>query len=191
MQAERTDPRIVRTAHACETAIVELASERPISQVTIADLADRAGVTRATFYNHYSSPLELLIHVLLVDLEGAHRVEEERRAEGDYSAAQMLRLTTADVAAHIELFQALYRHAVRDAADGGVYEALVRHFADYALTFLTRCTHPDLPDVDHQVVAQFVAHGFAGAIKVWLGDDTLTTAEFVDAAVAAAPVWWS
>ena len=56
---------------------------------------------------------------------------------------------------------------------------------------LARCTHPHLPDKNHQVIAQFVAHGFAGAIKVWLGDDTLTTAEFVDAAVAAAPVWWS
>jgi AcrR family transcriptional regulator len=189
--AEHIDPRVTRTTRACEQAIVELASRRPISQITVAELADRAGVTRATFYNHYSSPLELLIRVLLVDLESAHRVEEQRRAEGDYSAAQMLRLTTADVAAHIERFKALYQHAVRDAADGGVYEALVRHFADYALTFLARCTHPDLPDVDHQVVAQFVAHGFAGAIKVWLGDDTLTEADFVDAAVAAAPVWWS
>jgi AcrR family transcriptional regulator len=153
--------------------------------------ADRAGVTRATFYNHYSSPLELLIQVLLVDLEHAHRLEEERRAEGDYSAAQMLRLTTADVAEHIERFKALYQHAVRDPADGAVYEALVRHFADYALAFIARCTHPDLPDANHQVVAQFVAHGFAGAIKAWLSDDTLSKADLVDAAVASAPVWWS
>ena len=170
---------------------MELASQRPISQITVADLADRARVTRATFYNHYSSPLELLIQVLLVDLERAHRLEEERRAHGNYSAAEMLRLTTSDVAEHIERFKALYQHTVRDPADGAVYEALVRHFADYALAFIARCTHPDLPDVNHQVVAQFVAHGFAGAIKAWLSDDTLTTADLVDAAVAAAPVWWS
>ena len=93
-------------------------------------------MTRATFYNHYSSPLELLIQVLLVDLERAHRLEEERRAEGTYSPAQMLRLTTADVAEHIERFKALYQHAANDAADGAVYEALVRHFADYALLLL-------------------------------------------------------
>jgi len=188
---DRLDPRIIRTAHACEQAVVELASQRPVSKVTVAELADRAGVTRTTFYNHYSSPLDPLIQVLFADLERAHRLEDERRAEGGYSAAQMLRLTTADVAAHIERFQALYRHAVRDAADGGVYEALVRHFTEYARAFIARCTHPHLPDKNHQVIAQFVAHGFAGAIKVWLGDDTLTTAEFVDAAVAAAPVWWS
>ena len=54
--AERIDPRIARTAQACQGAIVELAAERPISQVTIADLAKGAGVTRATFYNHYTTP---------------------------------------------------------------------------------------------------------------------------------------
>ncbi len=67
---------------------MELASEQPISQVTVADLAERARVTRATFYNHYASPLELLIQVLLADLQCAHLHEEERRAEGGLSAAQ-------------------------------------------------------------------------------------------------------
>jgi AcrR family transcriptional regulator len=188
---ERADPRVIRTTEACEKAIVELASQRPISQITVAELADRAGVTRATFYNHFNSPLDLLIQVLLVDLERVHGLEEERRAEGDYSAAQMLRLANADVAEHIERFKALYQNAVRDPADGGVYEALVRHFADYALDFIARCTHPDLPDANHQMVAQFVAHGFAGAIKAWLSDDTLSKEDFVLAAVASAPVWWS
>jgi AcrR family transcriptional regulator len=51
--ADRTDPRITRTEQAFEQAIVELAARRPVSQITVADLADRAGVTRATFYNRY------------------------------------------------------------------------------------------------------------------------------------------
>jgi AcrR family transcriptional regulator len=188
---DRTDPRIVRTAKACEVAIVELASERPISQVTIADLADRAGVTRATFYNHYTSPLELLIQVLLADLERVHRLEDERRTEGGRSAVEMLRLSIADVADHIERFKLVYLHAVNDPADGGVYEALVRHFTEYAVAFIAQCTHPALPDADHDVMAQFVAHGFAGAIKAWLSDSSVAKADLVGAAMACAPVWWS
>ena len=187
----RIDPRIVRTAQACEQAIVELASQRPVSQISVAELAERAGVTRATFYNRYSSPLELLIQVLFADLERAHRFEEARRAEGGYSPAQLLRLTTGEVADHIERFMAVYRHAVHDPADNGVYEALVRHFAEYSLAFIARCTHPDLPDTNHEVIAQFMAHGFAGAIKAWLRDDSVTRADLVDAAVACAPHWWS
>ena len=44
--AGRTDPRITRTVRALEQAIVELASQQPVSQITVADLADRARVTR-------------------------------------------------------------------------------------------------------------------------------------------------
>jgi AcrR family transcriptional regulator len=189
--ASRTDPRITRTVRALEQAIVELASQQPVSQITVADLADRAGVTRATFYNRYGSPLELLIQVLYADLDRGHRREDGRRAEGGYPAEQMLRLATGDVADHVERFMAVYQHALGDPADGGVYEALVRHFTDYSLAFISRCTHPDLPDASHQVIAQFVAHGFAGAIKAWLSDDSVTKSDLVEAAVACAPVWWS
>ncbi len=189
--AGRTDPRITRTVRALEQAIVELASQQPVSQITVADLADRAGVTRATFYNRYGSPMELLIQVLCADLDRGHRREDGRRAEGRYSAEQMLRLATGDVADHVERFTAVYQHALGDPADGGVYEALVRHFTDYSLAFISRCAHPDLPDTSHQVIAQFVAHGFAGAIKAWLSDDSVTKSDLVEAAVACAPVWWS
>jgi AcrR family transcriptional regulator len=189
--AERTDPRVARTEQALTQAIVELAVQRPVSQITVSDLADRAGVTRATFYNRYSSPLELLIEVLYADLDRGHRLEEARRAEGGYSPAQMLRLATGDVADHVDRFRAVYQHALHDPADRGVYEALVRHFTDYSQAFIARCTHPDLPDTNHQIIAEFVAHGFAGAIKAWLSDDSVTKTDLVEAAVACAPVWWS
>jgi AcrR family transcriptional regulator len=189
--AGRTDPRITRTDRAFAKAVVELASQRPVSQITVADLADRAGVTRATFYNRYSSPMELLIRVLYADLERSHRPEEVRRAEGGYSGEQMLRLATGDVAEHVERFKAVYQHALGDPADRGVYEALVRHFADYSLAFMARCTHPALPQTGHQVIAQFVAHGFAGAITAWLSQDSVTETDLVEAAVACAPAWWS
>jgi AcrR family transcriptional regulator len=187
----RTDPRITRTDQALAQAIVELAARQPVSQITVADLADRAGVTRATFYNRYGSPLELLIGVLYADLERVHRLEDARRADGRYSAVQMLRLATGDVADHVERFMAVYRHALRDPADDGVYEALVRHFTDYALAYMARSTRPDLPRANHRVMAQFVAHGFAGAIKAWLGDHSVTKTDLVEAAVACAPAWWS
>ena len=190
-KSRRTDPRISRTDQALAQAIVELAAQRPVSRITVADLADQAGVTRATFYNRYSSPLELLIQVLYADLERVHRLEDARRAEGRYSAVQMLRLATGDVADHVERFMAVYQHALHDPADDGVYEALVRHFTDYGMAFMARSTHPDLPGTNRRVMAQFVAHGFAGAIKAWLSDHSVTKTDLVEAAVACAPVWWS
>jgi AcrR family transcriptional regulator len=188
---DRTDPRITRTVHALEQAIVDLATEQPVSGITVAALAERAGVTRATVYNRCASPLDLLIQVLNADLDRGHHREEQLRAEGIHAAEEMLRLTVADVADHVERFQAVYRHAVQDPADHGVYDALVRHFADYALAFMARSIHPDVPRTNQAVVASFLAHGFAGAIAAWLSDDRLTKRDLVDAAVACAPPWWS
>jgi hypothetical protein len=37
-------------------------------------------------------------------------------------------------------------------------------FIDYSQVVLARCTHPDLPDTNHQAIAHFVSHGFAGSI---------------------------
>ena len=187
----RTDPRIVRTTRAFEEAIVELASQRPVSQITVAELADGAGVTRATFYNRYNTPLDPLITVLYDDLERGHRREEVWRAEGGYPGAQLVRMATAEVADHVERFEAVYRQALGDPADRGVYEALVRHFADYALDFMARGSHPGPPEVNRHVVAQFTAHGFAGAIKAWLRDESVSKDDLVDAAVACAPSWWT
>ena len=188
--AENTDPRAVRTVAALRRAVVELASEQPASRITVAALAGRAGVTRATVYNRYGSPLDALVAALYADLEAGHRLEDRRRAEG-VTGAELLRLAVAEVADHVERFAGVYHHALDDPADGGVYDALVRHFAGYALDYLARASGTDVPGADHRVMAQFLAHGFAGAIRAWLGDPSLTKDDLVTAAVACAPAWWA
>lgn len=186
----RTDPRVTRTTTALRQAVVELASQRPVSRITVAELAEHAGVTRATFYNRYATPLDPLIEALQADLETGHRREEQLRAEGR-PGYELLRLATAEVVDHVERFAPVYRRALAEPADGGVYDALVRHFADYALAFLARVDEDTLPRVSRPVAAQFLAHGFAGAIRAWLADPSVTKHDLVDAAVACAPTWWA
>ena len=102
-----------------------------------------------------------------------------------------MRLVISDVADHVERFLAVYRHALHDPADNGVYEALVRCFTDRSLAVIVRSAHPVLARANHQVIAQFFAHGFAGAIKAWLSDDSVTKTDLVEAAAACAPAWWT
>jgi AcrR family transcriptional regulator len=169
---------------------MDLASQRPVSQITVAELAERAGVTRATFYNRYSTPLDPLIEALYADLETGHRLDDQRRAEG-CPGPELLRLSVSEVADHVERFVAVYRHALADPADRGVYDALVRHFHHYAVSFLARAAAGSLHDVSREVTAQFLAHGFAGAINAWLSDPDVTKEDLVDAAIACAPAWWA
>lgn len=188
--SDRTDPRVTLTISALREAVVELAAQKPVSQIKVAELAERAGITRATFYNRYSTPLDPLIEVLYSDLETGHRLEDRYRAEG-HPGQMLLRLAITEVVDHVERFEAVYRNALGDPADRGVYDAMVRHFNAYALSFLTRVTDPELPDSGHEVIAQFLAHGFVGAIKAWLSDPDTTKEELVHATVACAPAWWA
>ena len=186
----RTDPRVARTTRALRQAMVELASRRPASRITVAELAERAGVTRATFYHRYSTPLDPLIEELHADLEAGHHLEEQHRAEG-WSGAELHRMAIAEVAGHVERFAPVYQQALGEPADRGVFDALVRHFDGYALRFLAHADEDVLPKVDHRLVAHFLAHGFAGAIRAWAGDPSATREDLVAATLACSPAWWA
>lgn len=51
----------------------EMAASRPAEQISVSELADRAGVSRRTFYRHAGSPVEFLSHLLAEE----HRELEE------------------------------------------------------------------------------------------------------------------
>lgn len=58
------DVRVERTRRALQQALLELAHERPFDELTIADIADRAGVNRSSYYQHYADRDELLADAL-------------------------------------------------------------------------------------------------------------------------------
>ncbi|MFF1659140.1 hypothetical protein [Streptomyces sp. NPDC058255] len=64
-------------------------------------------------------------------------------------------MTTAEVGDHVERFREIYRLSLTDPASSGVYDALVRHFNDYALEFMSRSSGPEIPDASRRVIAQF------------------------------------
>src|SRR5690606_24280240 len=58
-----TDQRIVRTRAALAQAVIAIAAERDFGEVTIAEIAERAGIGYATFFRHYRDKEELLADV--------------------------------------------------------------------------------------------------------------------------------
>ncbi|MEV7680022.1 TetR/AcrR family transcriptional regulator [Streptomyces sp. NPDC088341] len=185
------DPRITRTERATEEAVITLASTRPVSRISVSELAEAAGVSRATFYNRYATPLDVLTRVLRADLRARRAEDEERRTAGTVPPDVNLRLATGDIVDHVERYREIYRHARHDSADHGIYDALTEHFTDYSLAFMRTSGHAPPEGVNHRIVARFLAHGFAGALKAWLSDDGVSRDELVEAVSATAPVWWT
>ncbi len=57
---EKLDPRVKRTRHLLEQAFFEVASEKGFQSVSVQDITEKAGVNRATFYDHFTDKYELL-----------------------------------------------------------------------------------------------------------------------------------
>ena len=58
------DPRIIRTRRWLSEALINLSVEKGYDAVTIRDITERANVAYATFYRHYRSKDELMLHLL-------------------------------------------------------------------------------------------------------------------------------
>src|SRR5690625_7649363 len=58
------DPRIARTHQALREALMALARERDVDEISVAEIAEVAGINRSTFYQHYRDKGVLLADVL-------------------------------------------------------------------------------------------------------------------------------
>jgi AcrR family transcriptional regulator len=68
-QRQKTDARVERTRERLGYALIELIVEKPIDDVTVQDVLDRARVGRSTFYLHFRDKDDLLMSQLEMFLE--------------------------------------------------------------------------------------------------------------------------
>ncbi|GAA4960461.1 AcrR family transcriptional regulator [Nonomuraea thailandensis] len=103
------DRRVRRTQAALARALLQLVEEQDLSRITVADVAEHAGVSRSTFYDHYRDVHELaeaactaMIDNLIEALPGDFNV-----ADPAEEATQSLEAFFASLAEHAGLYRAL------------------------------------------------------------------------------------
>ena len=161
LERTRMDRRTVRTRNALRDALAaEIVATGDLSQVTVTAVADRAGITRRTFYSHYRDIPGLVASVeaeALVDLSAHARdiaqvtlpeledhIDEFEPCPG---TIEMLRYFQTDGAhlvpllgeggdpAFIEKIKAMVREVVMERALHGFLSPALAVF-DYYLTFV-------------------------------------------------------
>lgn len=175
------DPRVERTRRALQQALLELAREHPLDVVTVADIAERAGVNRSTFYHHYSDKETLLADALDAVAEdfGA------RLGEADVVTIPPPRPPQALFAylAHIADNAALYRQVIGDRGAGVVMARVRSRIEEIARTGLSVSGGGGYPGLPVDVVAAGITGSALGVVSAWLARDPLppvdTAAEWV------------
>ena len=78
-QGRKPDERIRRTHQRLGSALVQLIAEKPIDDITVQDVLDRASVGRSTFYLHFRDKNDLLLSQLETFLEIMSTLLTKRR----------------------------------------------------------------------------------------------------------------
>ena len=102
-QPRKPDARVRRTRDQLGYALIELIQEKPINDVTVQDVLDRAKVGRSTFYLHYRDKDDLLVSQLEMFLETMSNVLSMRKEKSNRVAP------VAEMFAHIGNQNKLYR----------------------------------------------------------------------------------
>jgi AcrR family transcriptional regulator len=119
----KIDARVKRTRDQLGYALIQLIVEKPINDVTVQDVLDRASVGRSTFYLHYRDKDDLLVSQLEMFLETMSNVLSERKERSNRVAP------VAEMFAHIGNQNKLY-HVLSDSGHlKDFFELAEGHFA--------------------------------------------------------------
>ncbi|MDN4478901.1 TetR/AcrR family transcriptional regulator [Demequina sp. SYSU T00039] len=155
------DARIVRTRRSLQEALFALARERGVDEISVSDIAARAGVNRSTFYQHYSDKETLLADALdLIADEAGAQLGEIDFASPDPPQALLGFL------AHIEAHAALYARVFSEPGYGAVLARLRANARD-AIRGLAPEAEPIMP---RQVPVDVVAAGITGLVLGVIGE---------------------
>lgn len=171
------DPRIARTRSSLREALFALTRERAVDEISISDIAERAGINRSTYYQHYSDKDTLLADALDAVIDDAIGPEppltEERGAE---ILDQYLR--------HVEENAALYRKLLGEGGSATIQVRMSRRLQLILVQVFERGSPHGLVDVPTEVAAAAIAGSALATIRAWLDISPLPTAQ-----VASGWIW--
>ena len=115
------DPRITRSRAALHEAVIALAGEQALDDITVADITTRAGVNRSTFYQHFSDKGELLADALEAAVDAA---TAPLKAMGPAEPTDPMPPALLTYLEHIRDHASLYRRVLGDHGSGVVASQL-------------------------------------------------------------------
>jgi AcrR family transcriptional regulator len=171
------DARIVRTRQALRQAMIDLAAESPLDEITVRAIAARAGVGYATFFRHYADKEALLADVAdMLTGDFLSQVRPLLREKDRRGAARSL---CAFVEANLPIHQALIA--------GGAGETVRAGMLRQTLQTLDRA-RPNAPhDALDEVLLFHLTSAILNLLAWWLRNldrvDAETMAELIERAV--------
>lgn len=156
------DRRITRTKREVETALIRLLHQKSIHKISIRELADEAGITRATFYQHYRDPYEVIELMQNRILDSIQSIINETTGGDSYGF-------------FYRLFEYLYNEDVRgeilsfESGSGTGYERIGQSIHN---NYMLRWGQKFAPDqaANYKYYRYYIVFGCIAVVKNWFND---------------------
>lgn len=189
------DKRQVKTKQKLAEAILNLAATKPVSEITVSEIAQYAQINRSTFYQHATGAADLLQSTLRAELD---TIRNQHLVFIEGSAEQAIANVTAAVLDHVERNAEIYRRGLgNESAAGSLHAVLVTHFSESIRILYTQQALRDITPAGintplaENMSANYVAYGTVGAFVSWLNSpEPRHKAEFLKIFDAVTPQWW-
>lgn len=176
---EHVDARIVKTRRSLQEALFTLARTRGVDEVSVADIAEQAGVNRSTFYQHYANKETLLADALDVVADEAVATLAAIDPLSDATPEALLALF-----GHVDANAALYSRVFTEPGYGEVVARLRQRIRQAVLDFPPSGREEEPRDVPIDMFAAGIAGSVVGVMGHWLA-----TEPRADSAAAARWAW--
>lgn len=169
------DRRVKRTKTQLRVALLELLEEKPLAEITVSDIAERADIARKTFYAHYYDVQELLWDSQI------RVIEELRDTMGALNPNSLLadgKPLSYPAFAHVGAHRSFYRTMLSELGTADFIMRLMHYLADASYRH-----HAPLRDVAPNIslpprfINYFLAGAIISSIVWWLEQDDPPTAQ--------------
>ncbi|MEV6157536.1 TetR/AcrR family transcriptional regulator [Nonomuraea sp. NPDC052129] len=162
----KVDLRVRRTQAALRRTLIQLAEERDLSQISVADVAERAEVSRSAFYSHYRDVHELAEAACTAMVDDLIESLPALACETADEAPDPIQALAAFFA-NLAEYAGLYRSLLGPQGSARVIDHVRRRIT--ATIHFAACASPvAAPEVPHDVPAAFTAGALIGVASDWL-----------------------
>lgn len=163
----KKDKRLVKTKKSLLEAILRLLGEKSLSEITVTELTEEAGINRKTFYLHYDRTEDIIRDFSDDLLNCTYReLTESAMRDGGKDMAENFRAVNRVLSENLEFF----RYFVRS----GAYQYFIDKAERRRYVDCIRQLLPSLfgQDSASSYVAEYVLSGVCAVYVRWLEQDT-------------------
>jgi len=171
------DRRVRRTKKAIHDSILEILAKKPLTEITVTELCNKADINRKTFYIYYNTPTDVFNEYLeLFATRLKDFLDEFSKEMNVFTIELIFSLVTPLVKSDENI-----KNLIKSPNTSLFYERLIKLFTDVFIMELDRDpAYEALNDITKNVIASSFAGGLVTVYFQYSQDPTINLADVTD-----------